>query len=99
MTCRTNPNNFDFPASSTFRNYYHSQSCPLTARLSQKRNQHGSVDRKTPIDDLGFVHVSVAVADALKEVQRRIELRLRLEAEQRRHLTDEEFLRIAEMPN
>lgn len=44
----------------------------------------------------GFIHISLALSDVVKEVSRRAELRPRLESEMGRHLTDEEFLAIAE---
>jgi len=44
----------------------------------------------------GFVHVGTVMAEVLKEISRRAELRPRLEVELGRHLTDEEFLVIAE---
>ncbi len=44
----------------------------------------------------GFTHIGEALPDVLKEVSRRSELHPRLQAEQGRQLTDEEFLAIAE---
>ena len=44
----------------------------------------------------GLTCVSNPLAEVLKEVQRRAELRPRLEAELGRTLSDEEFIRIAE---
>jgi len=44
----------------------------------------------------GFIHISSFLPDLLKEVERRVQLRTRLEAERGRELTDEEFIRIAE---
>jgi hypothetical protein len=44
----------------------------------------------------GLTHISASLADALKEVSRRVELRQRLEAEWGREVTDDEFLAIAE---
>jgi hypothetical protein len=44
----------------------------------------------------GLTHISETLADVVKEIVRRVELRERLEAEWGRQLTDEEFLAIAE---
>lgn len=44
----------------------------------------------------GFEHVQHGLATVLKEVGRRAELRIRLEAEQGRSISDDEFLLIAE---
>lgn len=45
--------------------------------------------------DDGFQHIGEIMPGVLKEISRRVELRLRLEAERGRPLTDEEFLSIA----
>lgn len=44
----------------------------------------------------GFMHISEILPGVLKEISQRTELRLRLEAEWGRLLTDEEFLIVAE---
>jgi hypothetical protein len=44
----------------------------------------------------GLTHIRKPLADVVKEISRRIELRQRLEAEWGRSLTDDEFLKIAE---
>lgn len=44
----------------------------------------------------GFTHIGDVLRDILKEIQRRCELRPRLEAEMGRQLNDKEFLVIAE---
>ena len=44
----------------------------------------------------GIVHVGSVLADVLKEVRRRCELRARLEAERGRPIDDVQFLAIAE---
>jgi len=44
----------------------------------------------------GFTQISKIIGDVVKEISRRQELRLRLEAEMRRPLSDEEFLAIAD---
>ncbi|MDR4468321.1 MAG: hypothetical protein MRJ68_08485 [Nitrospira sp.] len=44
----------------------------------------------------GFTPIADTLGDILKEINRRVELRLRLEAEMGRPLTDEEFIAIAE---
>ena len=44
----------------------------------------------------GLTHISETLGDILKEIQRRAELRPRLEAELGRPLGDEEFIKMAE---
>jgi hypothetical protein len=44
----------------------------------------------------GLTHIRESLADVVKEISRRVELRERLEAEWGRQLTDEEFVAIAE---
>lgn len=46
--------------------------------------------------DRGFTHLGEILPGVLKEISRRAELGLRLEAERGRSLTDEEFLAIAD---
>ena len=45
---------------------------------------------------LEFTAINSAVADVLKEIARRSELRQRLEAEQARPFSDDEFLELAD---
>lgn len=47
-------------------------------------------------DAKGLTHISEILAGVLKEIARRAELRPRLEAEQGRRVSDDEFLIIAE---
>ncbi len=47
------------------------------------------------IVDHGFQHIGEIMRGVLKELSRRVELRLRLEAERGQPLTDEDFLAIA----
>lgn len=46
--------------------------------------------------EASLAHISEPLADLLKEILRRTELRPRLEAEMGRALTDEEFIAIAD---
>jgi hypothetical protein len=48
------------------------------------------------ITDHGFAHIGEIMPGVLKEISRRAELRLRLQAEWSRPLTDEEFLKVVE---
>ena len=47
-------------------------------------------------DGSGFVHVREVLPEVFKEIDRRSELRMRLEAERGGPVSDEEFLEIAE---
>ena len=49
-----------------------------------------------PKEPDGFVHIGKVVGTVTKEIARRYELRKRLEAEQGRSISDEEFLESAE---
>ena len=54
------------------------------------------INSQSEREDDRLVHAGTVLAEVLKEVLRRAELRTRLEVELGRHLTDEEFLAIAE---
>jgi hypothetical protein len=57
----------------------------------------GRDERECPMTPShGLTHIRELLAGVAKEIVRRVELRERLEAEWGRHLTDEEFLAIAE---
>ena len=48
------------------------------------------------MNDAGFIHIRDIIPGVMKEIARRVELRLRLEAEGEKELSDAEFLNIAE---